>query len=87
MIFNRDFAHSIIYTLDLISKYLDTLVKDNEMSEARSLYNQFGRLKSFVAYTDYQNLDDKELENFLEITKKQLNQFSVDFSKLFFSYT
>ena len=87
VIFNRDFAHSVIYTLDLINKYLDSLVKDNEQSEARTLYNQFGRLKSYIAYTDYQHLTDKQLEEVLETTKTQLNQFSIDFSKLFFSYT
>jgi uncharacterized alpha-E superfamily protein len=87
VIFNRDFAHSVIYTLDLISKYFDTLVKDNEQSETRTLYYQFGRLKSYIAYTDYQHLTDKQLEEVLETTKIQLNQFSIDFSKLYFSYT
>ena len=87
VIFNRDFAHSVIYILDLTNKYLDALVKDSEISEARTLYNQFGRLKSYIAFTDYQHLTDKQLEEVLETTKTQLNQFSVDFSKLFFSYT
>jgi uncharacterized alpha-E superfamily protein len=87
VIFNRDFAHSVIYTLDLINKYLDCLVKDNELSEARTLYNQFGRLKSYIDFTDYQHLTDKQLKEVLETTKVQLNQFSIDFSKLFFSYT
>lgn len=87
VIFNRDYAHSVIYILDLTNKYLDALVKDSEISEARTLYNQFGRLKSYIAFTDYQHLNDKQLEEVLETTKTQLNQFSVDFSKLFFSYT
>jgi uncharacterized alpha-E superfamily protein len=87
VIFNRDYAHSVIYILDLTNKYLDALVKDSEISEARTLYNQFGRLKSYIAFTDYQHLTDKQLEEVLETTKTQLNQFSVDFSKLFFSYT
>ncbi|WP_269224223.1 MULTISPECIES: alpha-E domain-containing protein [Flavobacterium] len=87
VIFNRDFAHSVIYTLDLINKYLDCLVKDSEISEARKLYNQFGRLKSYVDFTDYHHLTGTQLEEVLETTKTQLNQFSVDFSKLFFSYT
>lgn len=87
VIFNYDFAHSVIFTLDLIDKYLNCLVKDNEHSEARTLYYQFGRLKSYVVYTDYQHLTDKQLEEMLENTKTQLNQFSNDFSKLFFSYT
>ncbi|MWB93845.1 alpha-E domain-containing protein [Flavobacterium sp. GA093] len=87
VIFNKDFAHSVIYTLDLINKYLDTLFKDNNLSETRTLMNQFGRLKSYVAYTDYQHLTNQELEDVLNNTKNQLIQFSTDFSKLFFSYT
>jgi uncharacterized alpha-E superfamily protein len=87
VIFNQDFAHSVIFTLELINKYLDCLVKDSEISEARKLYNQFGRLKSYVDFTDYHHLTDKQLEEVLETTKAQLNQFSIDFSKLFFSYT
>jgi uncharacterized alpha-E superfamily protein len=87
VIFNRDFAHSVIYTLELIEVYLDGLLKDNTLSEARTLHNQFGRLKSSVEYTDYYNLTNEQLENVLNDTKTQLIQFSTDFSKLFFSYT
>lgn len=87
VVFNCDFAHSVIFTLDLINKYLDCLVKDSEISEARTLYNQFGRLKSYIVYTDYHHMTNKQLEEVLETTKTQLTQFSIDFSKLFFSYT
>ncbi|MND97483.1 hypothetical protein D3C80_898040 [compost metagenome] len=87
VIFNRDFAHSVIYTLELIGNYLTYLFKDNTLSEARTLNNQFGRLKSYVEYTDYHNLSNQQLEEVLNNTKAQLNQFSTDFSKLFFSYT
>lgn len=87
VIFNQDFAHSVIFTLELLNKYLDCLVKDSEISEARKLHNQFGRLKSYIEFTDYQHLTDKQLEEVLETTKAQLTQFSIDFSKLFFSYT
>ena len=66
VVFNQDFAHSVVFTLDLIDKYLDCLVKDSEISEARTLYNQFGRLKSYIAFTDYQHLTDKQLEEVLE---------------------
>lgn len=87
VIFNRDFAHSVIYTLELIDTYLDFLFKDNNLNEARTLQNQFGRLKSYVEFTDYQHLTNKQLEDVLNNTKSQLIQFSTDFSKLFFSYT
>jgi uncharacterized alpha-E superfamily protein len=87
VIFNRDFAHSVIYTLELIGNYLTYLFKDNTLNEARTLNNQFGRLKSYVEYTDYHNLSNQQLEEVLNNTKAQLNQFSTDFSKLFFSYT
>lgn len=87
VIFNRDFAHSVTYTLEYIDKYLENLFKDNNLSEARKLQNQFGRLKSYVEFTDYHHLTNEQLEELLNNTKKQLIQFSTDFSKLFFSYT
>jgi uncharacterized alpha-E superfamily protein len=87
VIFNRDFAHSVIYTLGLIEIYLDHLFKDNTLSEARTLHNQFGRLKSSVEFTDYHHLTNQQLEDVLNDTKTQLTRFSLDFSKLFFSYT
>lgn len=87
VIFNRDFSHSVIYTLEILDKYLDNLIMDNNSSEARTLQNQFGRLKSLIEFTDYYNLTNKQLEDVLNETKKQLIQFSTDFSKLFFSYT
>jgi len=87
VVFNRDFAHSVIYTLDLINVYINYLFKDNVLSEARTLHNQFGRLKRYVEYTDYHHLTNQQLEEVLHDTKVQLNQFSTDFSKLFFSYT
>ncbi len=87
VIFNRDFAHSVIYTLELIEVYLNGLLKDNDLSEARTLRNQFGRLKSSVEYIDYYNLTNQQLEDVLNDTRTKLIQFSTDFSKLFFSYT
>lgn len=87
VIFNPDFAHSVIYTLGLTEIYLDNLLKDNTLNEARTLHNQFGRLKSAVKFTDYHNLTNQQLENVLNDTKSQLIQFSTDFSKVFFSYT
>ncbi len=86
-LFNKDFAHSVIYTLGLIENYLDCVTKDNRLSEAKAMRNQFGRLKSSIEFTDYNHLTNKQLEEFLENTKSQLVQFSIDFSKLFFSYT
>lgn len=87
VIFNRDFSHSVIYTLEYIEKYLELLIKDNYLNESISLQNQFGRLKSYVEYTDYNNLTNQQLEEVLNNTRTQLIQFSTDFSKLFFSYT
>ena len=87
VIFNRDFSHSVMYTLELIDKYLEYISLDNTSSEARTLQNQFGRLKSLVKFTDYYNLTNQQLEDVLNDVKTQLIQFSNDFSKLYFSYT
>lgn len=87
LIFNKDFAHSVTYTLGLIENYLDCVTKDNRLNEARAMKNQFGRLKSSIEFTDYHHFTNQQLEEFLKDTKLQLTQFSIDFSKLFFSYT
>jgi len=87
VIFNKDFSHSVMFTLDLIDKYLATLCLDNTSSEARTLQNQFGRLKSLIQYTDYYNLTNQQIEEVLNDTQTQLIQFSADFSKVFFSYS
>lgn len=87
VIFNPDFAHSLIYTLGLIETYFFNLVKDNESNESRTLQNQIGRLKSLIKFTDYHNISSQELEEVLRDARSQLFQFSIDFSKLFFSYT
>ncbi|WP_418264331.1 alpha-E domain-containing protein [Flavobacterium faecale] len=87
VIFNKEFAHSVIYTLELIETNLNCLFKDNHLSEARTMRNHFGRLKSAIEFTDYHNLTNEQLEHILEDTKTQLYKFSADFSKLFFSYT
>ena len=87
VIFNRDFSHSVMYTLELLDKYLENLSVDNTSNEARQLQNQFGRLKSMVKFTDYYNLTNQQLEDVLNEIKSQLIQFSNDFSKLYFSYT
>jgi uncharacterized alpha-E superfamily protein len=87
VIFNSDFSHSVMYTLELIDKYLEYISLDNTSSEARTLQNQFGRLKSLVKFTDYHHLTNQQLEDVLNDIKTQLIQFSNDFSKLYFSYT
>ena len=87
VIFNPDFAHSVIFTLGLIETSLDCVFKNNNLADARTMRNQFGRLKSSVEFTDYHNLTNQQLEQTLKNTKEQLIQFSIDFSRLFFSYT
>jgi uncharacterized alpha-E superfamily protein len=87
LLFNRDYAHSVIYTLTSIESYLNFILKDNKLSEAETIRNQFGRLKSTLEFTDYHQLTNQQLEDILANTRIQITQFSIDFSKLFFSYS
>lgn len=87
VIFNQDFAHSVIYTLGLIEINIKNLLKDNQLSEARTMRNHIGRIKSTVEFTDYQHLTNEQLQYILQNTKIQLMEFSSQFSKLFFSNT
>ncbi len=87
VVFNPDFAHSVIYTLKLIEININNLFKDNQLSDARTIRNYIGRIKSTVEFTDYQHLTNDQLQHILEDTKVQLIEFSSHFSKLFFSYS
>jgi hypothetical protein len=61
--------HSVIYTLTLIESYLNIVLKDNNESEAVTMRNQFGRLKSSLEFTDYYHLTNQQLEELLKILR------------------
>jgi hypothetical protein len=83
LLFNRDYAHSVIYTLTSIESYLNFILKDNKLSEAETIRNQFGRLKA-LEFTDYHQLTNQQLEDILANTRFKSPNFRLIFQNCFF---
>lgn len=87
VIVNKDFPRSVLYALQRIEKYLADITTDNPNKEALALQKQFGRLRSFVEYTDVAMVQQEDLPELLNAIRKQTLEFSSAISKVFFSYT
>ena len=87
VIFNLQFPHSIIYSLQRIKKYLDDAIKENNPSEKYNLLKQFGRLYSQVEFADFEWIKRSGLPAYLRDVRSELLQFSRSLSHSFFSYS
>lgn len=87
VLFNENFPRSVLYSLNRVEKYLDDVLKENNLAENQALLRTFGRLYSKVKYTDPQNFDKDSLHQFLLETKQDLQVFSKQFAQNFFSYS
>ncbi len=87
LIFNLQFPHSIIYSLQRIKKYLDDAIKENNPSEKYNLLKQFGRLYSQVEFADFEWIKRSGLPAYLLDVRNELLQFSRSLSQSFFSYS
>lgn len=87
VIFNNDFPRSLTYTLNHGKKYLDAILASLPDIQALRLEKKFGRIKSNVEFTDQTSLTGDDLKLLLSDTRRQLWEFSVDFSKHYFSYS
>jgi uncharacterized alpha-E superfamily protein len=86
-IMNNHFPHSILYSLQRANKYVDAVLEQNAQPAAEKLGKQFGRLKSPVEFMDLATLDGETLHAMLAGLRRQILDFSMDFSKIYFSYT
>ena len=86
-IFNREFPHSIMYSLTRVKKYLDDVVEENSPADKYALLKQFGRIYSNVEFADFDWIKRSGLPSYLEETRNNLLQFSRALSQSFFSYS
>ncbi len=87
VIFNRNFPHSINYSMTRLGKYLEEVVNENDPKGKSALLKQFGRLNSSVEFADFEWIRKNGLSNFLGETRNELINFSKSFSQIFFSYS
>lgn len=86
VIFNRQFPHSVMYSLERIKRHLEELVEQNQPAGRTEMMRLFGRLLSHVQYADQNALQDQTLSGFLDITQSNINTFHNQLSHSFFSY-
>jgi uncharacterized alpha-E superfamily protein len=87
VLFNPDFSRSLIYSLNRIERYLNYIIDENNYSNNISLMHSFGRLHSFVRYTDFEKLSQFSLKDFFADVKDHLNNFIKILEHNFFSYS
>jgi uncharacterized alpha-E superfamily protein len=87
VLFNADFVRSLMYALDRIDKYFNDIVNENNNVEDVILEKYFGRLHSYVQFTDFDLLNSFVLRSFLAQVKSQIIEFSRRLGQNFFSYS
>lgn len=85
VLFNREFPHSVLYSLSRIERHLKEVTATDSESNA-ALLRVFGRLYSKVQYTDMSTLDPKTLPVFLGEVRNDLLYFVKRLVQQFFSY-
>jgi len=86
VIFNTHFPRSLMYSLDHGMNYLKDILSEHPEPAAVRLEKRFGRIRSNVEFTDQSSMTGDDLKQLVAETKRQLWEFSIEFSKLFFSY-
>lgn len=87
VIFNRQFPHSLLYSLERLKKYLEDLIEQNQPQERAELMRKLGRLMSHIQYADQSSLSGDKLQNFLETTQNYINDYHYQLTHTFFSYS
>jgi uncharacterized alpha-E superfamily protein len=83
---NDNFTRSVIYSLTRINYYLEHIMEIHE-DQNKDLIRSFGRLFSKVKYLDLQVMDCVSLKQFLTEVQMELNTFSAQLGKYYFSYS
>ncbi|QHS59620.1 alpha-E domain-containing protein [Chitinophaga agri] len=86
VLFNEDFAHSVIYSLGRIDRHLQDVTKGHISEENAVLIRNFGRLYGKVKHLEIDDLNNKTLQPFLDTLRHDLLQFTTLLSQKFFSY-
>jgi uncharacterized alpha-E superfamily protein len=86
IVFNKNFPRSIIYSLIRIKRYLDKVAEDSQMEESASLQKSLGRIYSKVEFADMNLIQQESLPHFLYSLRKELVEFSNQFTRIYFSY-
>lgn len=87
VLFNHQFPHSVLYCVQRIKKYLDTMVKENNPEDQQGIIKQFGRISSSVEFTDFSLIKESGMKVYLNQLKNNLRNFTKTLSQNYFSYS
>lgn len=87
LLFDKNFPRSVYYALDRANKYLSDIAASNPVEGSIQLSRSFGRLYSSVKFADLELVEREGLENYLTYVRKELNEFSRDLGRTYFSYS
>lgn len=87
VLFDKNFPRSLSYALDRAHKYLTDIAISNPIEGSSAITRTFGRVNSYIRYSDLEAIADTGLEKFLIRVRSQLNDFTRQFGQLYFSYS
>lgn len=86
VLFNHQFPHSVLYCVQRIKTYLETMVKENNPEDKQGIIKQFGRISSSVEFTDFELIKESGMHAYLSQLKSNLRSFTKTLSQHYFSY-
>ncbi len=85
--FDKNFPRSLYYSLDRANKYLTDIAASNPVDGSIHLLRTYGRLYSSVKFADIELVERDGLEKYLIYVRKELNEFSRELGRTYFSYS
>lgn len=85
--FDKNFPRAIYYSLDRANRYLTEIAGSNPVEGSIKLLRTYGRLYSSVKFADIELVEREGLEKYLIYVRNELNEFSQDLGRIYFSYS
>ena len=87
IIYNPDFPHSILYSLERLYKYFERLNPHSQASHYDELEFLIGKTMNNIKYSNIQHCDPQTVDKFLFQTRMELFEIAASFSKYYFGNT
>ncbi len=84
ILYNTEFPHSIMYSLERLYKYFSRLKSESLPENFEKLEYLIGRIMNNIKYSNVNENDIKALDNFLFQTRLDLFEISASFSSSYF---
>lgn len=86
VLFDKNFPRSLHYSLERANKYLLEICENNPVTGTQPLIRAFGRMHSYVKFSDLAIVAEAGMENYLAELRRDLYEFSKLLGQIYFSY-